>query len=68
MFTVKLQFVVEHKRCLRLHIGQVIGPIASDLKTTVNDELKGELTWSELFYRPPKSEASAIIEFCTPES
>jgi len=43
MFTVKLQFVVKHKRSLRLHIGQDIGPIASDLKTTVNDELKGEL-------------------------
>jgi hypothetical protein len=50
---MNLQFIVKHTRCFRLHIGQGTGPIdtgpidtrpiASDLKTTVNDELKGEL-------------------------
>jgi hypothetical protein len=46
---VKLQFIVKHTLCLRLHTGQDTGPIASDLKTTVNDELKGEISGLNYF-------------------
>ena len=46
---MKFQFTVKYTRCLRLHTGQDTGPIASDLKTTVNDELKGKLSGLNYF-------------------